>query len=389
MERERFDRIRLARSARVGPVAYRDLLARFGTAGAALEALAQAVAHGRPGAVRSADPQRIEREIGQIAALGARPILLGDSDYPRLLAHVADAPPVLIGRGNSLLAMRRCVAMVGARNASAAACRLARDLARDLADAGVVVVSGLARGIDTAAHRGALEADEQAGGGTIGVIASGVDKAYPPDNAALQAHMGEAALVLSEYSPGTEPRAAHFPHRNRIIAGLSAATLVVEAAPRSGSLITARLAGDYGREVLAVPGSPLDPRARGCNQLIREGATLIQCADDILEMLAPLDARMAAVSAPPASARQSDLFAPPEASSAPGAAPPAGAPAPDPAPAPGRGPDVAALLGPVPVSLDELVRQTGLDPAALHLALLEMELAGRLERHPGGRVSRA
>jgi DNA processing protein len=394
MDRERFDRIRLARSARVGPVAYRDLLARFGSAGAALEALAEAAARGRPGATAPADARRIAREVAAVEALGARYIVRGDSDYPLLLRAVADAPPVLIGLGNSLLPMRRCVAMVGARHASAAACRFARDIARDLAGAGVVVVSGLARGIDAAAHQGALEADEQAGGGTVGVIASGSDIAYPPGNAALQQRMGREALVLTEYPPGTEPRAAHFPHRNRIIAGLAAATLVVEAAPKSGSLITARLAGDYGRDVLAVPGSPLDPRARGCNQLIREGAILIQSAADVLEMLTPFDARMAAAEAGAAEwgaaaegARgpQADLFAPPVAPhpSAPAAVPQASA-------ARDGGPRaVARLLGPVPVSLDELVRQSGLAPAELQLALLELELDGRLERHPGGRVSLA
>lgn len=408
MDRERFDRIRLARSARVGPVAYRDLLARFGSAGAALEALAEAAARGRPGAATPADARRIAREVEAVEALGARHILRGDSDYPPLLRAVADAPPVLIGLGNSLLPMRRCVAMVGARNASAAACRFARDLARDLADAGVVVVSGLARGIDAAAHLGALDADEQAGGGTVGVIASGPDIAYPPGNAALQQRMGGDALVLTEYPPGTEPRAAHFPHRNRIIAGLAAATLVVEAAPKSGSLITARLAGDYGRDVLAVPGSPLDPRARGCNQLIREGAILIQSAADVLEMLTPFDARMAAAeeagrgaAGERARGAQADLFAPSAAAPA-SFAPFASLPDADPRPAAslfgaaeaagapcGGAGGVAGLLGPVPVSLDELVRQSGLAPAELQLALLELELAGRLERHPGGRVSLA
>lgn len=394
--RERFARLRLARSGRIGPVGFRDLLGRFGSAVEALQALEAAPARegGRtPSLAREA---ACVDEIRQVEGLGARHIVWGDADYPRLLREVPDAPAVLIAQGNAVLASGRCVAMVGARNASAAACRFARDLARDLADAGVVVVSGLARGVDAAAHQGALAANP-AGGGTVGVIASGIDVVYPPGNAALQRQMGEAGLVLTEHPPGTEPLARHFPHRNRIIAGLSAATLVVEAAPKSGSLITARLAGDYGRDVLAVPGSPLDPRARGCNQLIRDGAILVQSAEDVLEALAPLDGRMAAAAsgfAPAGAASglarapgrppETDLFAPREAaapSSVPGG--PGGSVA---APVAGEA-DVCALLGPVPVSLDELVRQSGLGPAALHAALLDLELAGRLERHPGGRVS--
>jgi DNA processing protein len=248
------------------------------------------------------------------------------------------------------------VAIVGARNASAAACRFARGLAHDLADGGAVVVSGLARGVDTAAHVGALPA-------TIGVIAGGIDVVYPPENAALQDRVATEALLIAEMPPGTEPRARHFPHRNRIIAGLSAGTVVVEAAPKSGSLITARLAGEAGREVMAVPGSPLDPRAQGCNLLIREGATLVQTAADILEQIRPIDAR--AVRSP--------------------GSPYAGPPPAEPSDA--ERTRIVALLGPVPVAVDELLRQSGAAPAAVQMILLELELAGRLERHAGGRVS--
>jgi DNA processing protein len=221
------------------------------------------------------------------------------------------------------------------------------------------VVSGLARGIDTAAHTGAL------GGGTIAVIAGGIDVTYPPENAELQERIAQDGLLIAEMPPGTEPRARHFPYRNRIIAGLAAGTVVVEAAPKSGSLITARLAGEAGRDVMAVPGSPLDPRAQGCNQLIREGAILVQTVEDILETIRPIDARM--VRSPP------HPF---------GAAPPE-----DASDADRRA--LLGLLGAVPVPIDELVRQSGFAPAVVQTVLLELELAGRLERHAGGRVSLA
>ena len=259
-------------------------------------------------------------------------------------------------RGRAELLAQHSVAMVGARNASAAACRFARQLALGLAEAGQVVASGLARGIDTAAHQGALPA-------TIAVIASGHDIVFPPENAALQEQLAREALVLSEQPPGTEPLARFFPQRNRIIAGLARGTVVVEAAPKSGSLITARLAAEAGREVMAVPGSPIDPRAQGCNLLIREGATLVQSVADILEALGPLDPRM--VRAP--------------------AEPWHGPPPQDASDAERRA--VSGLLGPVPVSVDELIRQSGLAPAVVQTVLLELEIAGRLERHAGGRVS--
>jgi DNA processing protein len=246
--------------------------------------------------------------------------------------------------------------MVGARNASAAACRFARGLAHDLAARGAVVVSGLARGIDTAAHQGAFPA-------TIAVAAGGIDVAYPPENAELQERIAAEGLLVAEMPPGTEPRARHFPHRNRIIAGLSLGTVVVEAAPRSGSLITARLAGEQGREVMAVPGHPSDPRAQGANGLIRDGATLVQDAADVLQQVSPIDAR--AVRAP-----------------APGWAAPPPADASD-----AERRRLVALLGQVAVPVDELVRQSGLAPAVVQTVLLELELAGRLERHAGARVS--
>ncbi len=350
-------RLRLIRTSGIGPVAYRQLIARFGSAAEALEALPVLARRGGGTAPQPPSAAEIARERQRTERLGARYLFLDDPDYPPLLARLDNAPAALILRGNLALATRPCVAIVGARNASAAACRFARQLAADLAVAGTSIVSGLARGIDTAAHQGSIA------GGTIGVIACGIDVVFPPENAALQEEVANHGLLIAEQPPGTEPRARHFPFRNRIIAGLATGTVVVEAAPKSGSLITARLAGEMGREVMAVPGSPLDPRAQGCNLLIREGATLVQNAADVLELIRPFDARM--VRAP------GDRYAPPP---------------------PGDADDatrrrVAALLGPVPVAVDELIRQSGAVPAAVQMVLLELELAGRLVRHAGGRVS--
>jgi DNA processing protein len=286
------DRLRLLRTPGIGPVTYRQLIARFGTATAALEAVPDLARRGggKPPALRTR--QDAEREIAAVERLGARFLALGQGLYPRLLAELEDAPPLLIARGNLSLLDRQSVAIVGARNASAAACRFARGLAHDLGRNELVVVSGLARGIDSAAHDGALES------GTVGVIAGGIDIFYPPENEARQKAMYERGLVLAEMPPGTEPRARHFPYRNRIIAGMSSGTVVVEAAPRSGSLITARLAAEAGREVMAVPGSPLDPRAQGCNQLIRDGATLVQNAADVMEAIRPYAAQVRSPPAP-------------------------------------------------------------------------------------------
>lgn len=353
----RAPRLRLLRSANIGPVTYRQLIARFGTAEAALDALPMLAARGGGRAPAIADAGRVRAEIATVDRLGARYLFLDDPDYPRLLAELESAPPALIVRGRIDLLQRSCIAMVGARNASAAACRFARQLALGLAEEGATVVSGLARGIDTAAHVGSI------GGGTVGVIASGIDIAFPPENAELQERVATEGLLVAEQPPGTEPLARFFPSRNRIIAGLALGTVVVEAAPRSGSLITARIAGEAGREVMAVPGSPLDPRAQGCNLLIREGATLVQSVEDILEAIRPIDAR--AVRAPAAGF---DGPPPEDASD-------------------GERRAVTALLGPVPVPVDEVIRQVHLPPAVVQTVLLELELAGRIERHAGGRVS--
>ncbi len=361
---EAFARIRLLRSPHVGPVTYRQLLRRFGDAGSALAALPDLAARGGT-AYRTAPEARIEAEIAAVRRAGARYLFHDSPDYPPLLGQADGAPPILMVRGGIGLARRPAVAVVGARNASAAAVKLARDFAAGLAAAGHAVVSGLARGIDGAAHRGALSA-ATGEGGTIGVIASGIDVAYPPEHRDLQEQVAGEGLLIAEQPPGTEPLARHFPSRNRIIAGLAAGTLVVEAAPRSGSLITARLAGEYGREVMAIPGSPLDSRSRGCNQLIRDGAVLVQSVEDVIELLSAFDG------APRSTFREAvPAFAAIEAG---GGEEPA---------------EIAGLLTTAPVAVDELIRQSGQSPAAVQLALLEIEIAGRLVRHAGGRVSLA
>jgi DNA processing protein len=350
-----FERLQLIRSSNIGPVSYRQLIARFGSAAAALAALPDLAAR-RGGGFKAAADSVIHAELKASAAIGARHVFLDDPDYPHLLAEIDNGPASITVIGDISLADKPVVAMVGARNASAAACRFARQLAQELTNEGVAVVSGLARGIDTAAHHGALS------GGTIGVIAGGIDVVYPPENRDLQRAVAENGLLIAEMPFGTEPRARHFPHRNRIIAGLALGTVVIEAVPKSGSLITARLAGEYGREIMAIPGSPLDPRARGCNQLIREGATLVQDAGEILELIRPLDLRM------PARRHVAPTFASPvEAGDAERRA-------------------VSELLGLSFVAVDEIVRQSGLSTPLVQSVLLEYELAGKLERGAGAKV---
>ena len=347
--------MRLARSPGIGPVTYRQLIARFGSASAALDAVPDLARRGGGSAPKLFSRDQAEREIDRVEKLGARYLVLGQGLYPRLLAEMEDAPPLLMAEGDLGLLERQAVAIVGARNASAAACRFARGLAHDLGGEGLAVVSGLARGIDSAAHDGALET------GTIAIIAGGIDVFYPPENEERQRAIGERGLVLAEMRPGTEPRARHFPYRNRIIAGISVGTVVVEAAPRSGSLITARLAAEAGREVMAVPGSPLDPRAQGCNQLIRDGATLVQTAADVAEAIR---IPSSSVQSPPARFEPAeelngkDVFG-----------------------------DIEELLGPSPVPVDEIIRLSGASSGAVQMALLELDLAGRLDRHAGGKVS--
>lgn len=357
---EAFARIRLLRSPNIGPVSYRQLLRRFGDARSALAALPDLAAKGAV-PYRPAPEGRIADEIMATKRAGARYLFHDASEYPALLARIDGSPPILTVRGDAGLLARPAVAIVGARNASAAAVKLARDFSAALAEAGLVVVSGLARGIDGAAHGGALSG----GGGTIGVIASGIEIAYPPEHRQLQEDVATRGLLIAEQPPGTEPLARHFPSRNRIIAGLAAGTLVVEAAPKSGSLITARLAGEAGREVMAIPGSPLDARSRGCNQLIRDGAVLVQSPDDVIELLSGFHGNPRPSFGEEATATRFEFVDPAE-------------------PA-----ELSDLLTTAPVAVDELIRQSGESAAAVHLALLEMELGGRLVRHAGGRVSLA
>ena len=354
---EAFARIRLLRSPRIGPVSYAQLLARYGDAETALEAL-PTIGRSGGGSYSAVPREKVEREVEAVRRAGAKYLFHDRPDYPAPLREIDGAPPILTFRGDLALAARPCVAVVGARNASAAAVKLARDFSQGLAEAGFTVVSGLARGIDGAAHEGAFPQ-------TIGVIASGIDIAYPPQHRDLQDRIASEGLLIAEQPPGTEPRGSHFPSRNRIIAGLASGTLVVEAAVKSGSLITARLAGEAGREVMAIPGSPLEPRSHGCNHLIREGAVLVNSPEDVVELLSGFDGS-------PRSTFREPVGTFDHAPEALAEAEPAA---------------IAALLTPAPVSVDELIRQSGAGAAAVQLALLELEIAGRLERHAAGRVS--
>lgn len=360
---DRLNRLRLIRSENIGPITFHQLLARFGTAAAALAAipnLAKQGGRGKP--LKLASLATATAEVERVAALGAKLLFHGEGDYPTALAACDDAPPVLCVKGDVPLLRRPCIALVGARNASLNAQKMAEQMAKTLAEAGVCVVSGLARGIDGAAHRGGL-----AGGATAAVIAGGIDTIYPPEHENLQADIATRGVLIAEMPPGTQPQARHFPRRNRVIAGLSAATVVIEAAEGSGSLISAQFAADYGREVMAVPGSPLDPRAKGSNKLLKQGATLVEDAADIL---AALPALRVGLAEPPGGG-----FRPP---------PPA-----DPAETEltRARPRIVEMLSPSPVAVDELLRQCQFSPAVVQTVLMELELAGRLERHPGGQVA--
>lgn len=355
------DVMRLIRTLNVGPVTFFDLIRRFGTAKAALDALPElSVRGGRRNPLAASPRENAMREIDAATKFGARHILYGAPDYPALLHAISDPPPVITVTGNPALWQKDVVALVGARNASAAGCQLAQKLARELGEAGLSVVSGLARGIDSFVHKGALAS------GTIGVIAGGIDNVYPPENAMLYTQMRESGAIISEQPFGALPYSGAFPGRNRIIAGMSLGTLVVEASPKSGSLITARFALENGREVLAVPGSPLDPRSKGCNHLLRQGATLVETAGDVLQALASLRGRVLR-----------------ERPAAPYASTPAQL---DESQVDGARRRLTGKLGPTAVSVDELIEQCDISAAAAMTILLELELAGRLGRSPGGKV---
>ncbi|MEI6560089.1 MAG: DNA-processing protein DprA [Rhodospirillaceae bacterium] len=365
---ERLDWLRLIRTENVGPVTFFRLLEQCGSAARALQLLPEMARRGgRSKPLRITSKAEAEREIAATARLGARLLAACEPDYPAALAAIDDAPPLISLLGHGHLLSQGAVAVVGARNASLNGRRFAQQLARDLATAGLVVVSGLARGIDTAAHQGALP------GGTVAVLAGGVDVIYPEENEPLYRRLKAEGALIAECPVATQPQARHFPRRNRLISGLSLGVVVVEAAAKSGSLITARFALDQGREVLAVPGSPLDPRSEGPNALIRQGATLVQSAADILEALAGL-------ARPPLAERlQGDLFlAPPPALVTP--------PADETELARART-LVLESLGPTPVPVDELIRGCQLSPPIVHTVVLELELAGRVERRPGNQVN--
>jgi DNA processing protein len=376
---ERIDWLRLIRTENVGPVTFFQLLRRFGSAAAALEALPSlANRGGRHAPLTLFSRAAAERELAAVDKAGARLLAWGEPDYPEPLAAIDDAPPLLTLLGRGALLRRPAIASVGARNASANGRRFARELAGELGSHGFLVVSGLARGIDAAAHLGSMAS------GTAAVLGGGVDNVYPEENRDLYEAIAEHGVLVAEPAIGTVPQARHFPRRNRIISGLSVGILVVEAAARSGSLITARLALEQGREVFAVPGSPLDPRCRGTNDLIRNGATLTETVADILNQIPPPTDRTPAPASP-------ELFvaAPPSASNR---ASPARRENPQMASAETAGmvrDRILEHLGPTPVAVDELVRQCQLSPAAVVTILLELELAGRLDRHPGNQVSLA
>jgi DNA processing protein len=391
---EKIDWLQLARSGGVGPQTFFKLLARFRTARKALEELPRLAREaGAEDRWRRCPRDDAEAEVAAIAELGCALIAKGEPGYPERLAEIADPPPLLVVRGQAELLGRPAIAVVGARNASANGRMFAHHLAGELAAADLVVISGLARGIDTAAHDGALGADAP----TVAVIASGVDVAYPSDNALLMERIAETGAIVSERPLGAVPQARHFPRRNRLISGLSLGVVVVEAAPQSGSLITARLAAEQGREVMAVPGSPLDPRHRGTNQLLRDGATLVESAADVLAALGPLVPAPAQELSPAgrpgrsapgsdrAQARRPTMRARSESLADDRAVPQL--------PLETNGGDVIGRvcerLGPEPLLVDELIRQCRASTAEVQRALMELELDGRLERHPGNRVSLA
>ncbi|MBV8977510.1 MAG: DNA-protecting protein DprA [Alphaproteobacteria bacterium] len=359
---ERRDWLRLARTQNVGPVTFAQLIARFGSAGAALQELPRLSRRGGGEAVVPFSTAEAQKELDVLAQFGARLIASIEPEFPHGLAALDPPPPLIALAGHAALVRREMVAVVGARNASALGRRFAAQLARDLGSAGFVVVSGLARGIDAAAHEASLPS------GTCAVIAGGIDVIYPPENTQLYARIRAEGALICEMPFGERPQARHFPRRNRLISGLGRGVVVVEAAENSGSLITARFALEQNREVFAVPGSPLDPRAKGTNRLIREGAVLVESAEDVISVLKPMlggEFREVGPDREPSLPDRPVLEA--EADRIRGS--------------------IEEALGPAPVDVDELIRLCKAPAAAVLTVLLEMELAGRVARHSGNRVS--
>jgi DNA processing protein len=367
-DRQRIAWLRLIRSDNVGPATFRDLINHFGTAEAALDALPELSRRGGSArSIRIASVDDAEREIETARRFGAQFIGIGEPDYPPALRQIDGAPPLLAAKGDLSVATLPAVGIVGSRNASISGAKFAAMMAREIGNGGYGIVSGLARGIDAAAHRASLET------GTIAAMAGGLDQPYPPENIdLLRAICDGRGLAVSEMPFGWEPRARDFPRRNRLIAGIALGVVVIEAAARSGSLITARLAGEFGRLVFAVPGSPLDPRCEGTNGLLKDGATVTTRALDVLQALAPIS--------------QLDLFSQPEADE----------PEDDgaermlaPPPNDDQRSTIVQALGPTPVEIDDIIRHTGFAASTVYLVLLELDLAGRLDRHAGGFVSLA
>ena len=360
-DEQRIDWLRLIRSQNIGPRTFRSLINHFGGARAALEALpALAQRGGARGAVQICSREDAVRELALARKLGVALVAWGEADYPARLQAIDDAPPLLTVRGNATALTRPTVAIVGSRNASGAGLKFTQMIARELGDAGFLVVSGLARGIDAAAHKASLAA------GTVAVLAGGQDRIYPAEHASLLEAMLPNGAALSEMPLGWEPRAADFPRRNRLISGLSLGVVIVEAAKRSGSLITARLALEQGREVFAIPGSPLDPRAEGTNGLIKQGATPVTEPADIIAVLQPIMGLDLPAREPAAAGEEPLADAEPNAD---------------------ERSRIIALLSPAPVLIDDLVRLSKTSPRVVRMVLLELELAGRLDRHGGGLVS--
>ncbi len=358
---QRRDWLRLIKSENVGPITFLKLINRYGGATEALAALPELSHRGglkRP--IRICPPEAAEQDLEAAESIGAGFIAYGEPDYPALLRQTDGAPPLICAKGSLELLNEPSIALVGSRNASAVGRKFARTLASAFGKEGFVAVSGLARGIDSAVHEASMET------GTIAVVAGGIDIIYPPENGDLHQEIFDKGVVVSEMVPGVRPQARHFPRRNRLISGITLGTVVVEAAMRSGSLITARLAGEQNREVFAVPGSPLDPRAGGTNKLIRDGAVLVTKADDVIDVIRDIKDRQSG---------ESDFFA-------------------------GQSEDftefqnqdvpdmsvqeqIVSLLSPAPIHIDDLVRESGASIGDIQTVLLELELAGRLERHAG------
>ena len=359
---QRIDWLRLIRTENIGPASFRRLINRFGSAAAALDALPALSRKAGRKPVRCPTQAEIEDEIARLDALGGRFVAMRDTDYPDLLRHIPGPPPVIAVRGGAALDWTKTVGMVGARNASTAGLRMTRLLAGELGAAGYAIVSGLARGIDAAAHVAALDT------GTIAVLAGGLDRIYPEQNISLSEEIvARGGALISEMPLGWEPRARDFPRRNRIVSGLSLGVIVIEAAKRSGSLITARLALEQNRDVFAVPGSPLDARSEGANALIQQGAMLVTAASDIINSLAEADpCRL-------------PLFEPEEDFIAPGPA--------DAMPDDSDRDRLLSALSPTPVTVDELIAHTGIAAGALQTLLMELDIAGRIEWGSGQLVS--